>query len=80
MRLLRDISGVRLIKLVARFGYCVTRQTGSHARLTCELPESHHVTVPDHNPLRVGTLAAFVADISVHHRLEREELVRRLFG
>lgn len=79
MRLPRDVSGSELVKLLGRLGYRVTRQTGSHIRLTCDLPESHHVTVPNHSPLRVGTLAAIVADIAAHHRLERDELVRKLF-
>ena len=80
MRLPRDVSGGELVKLLGRLGYRVTRQTGSHIRLTCDLPKSHHVTVPNHDPLRVGTLAAIIADIAAHHRLERDELVRKLFG
>jgi predicted RNA binding protein YcfA (HicA-like mRNA interferase family) len=43
MRLPRDVSGGELVKLLGRLGYRVTRQTGSHIRLTCDLPESHHV-------------------------------------
>jgi len=80
MRLPRDVSGADLVKRLGRLGYRVTRQTGSHIRLTCDLPESHHVTVPNHNPLRVGTLAAIIAEVAVHQRLERDELIRKLFG
>lgn len=80
MRLPRDISGPELVKRLGRLGYRVTRQTGSHMRLTCDQPQAHHVTVPNHNPLRVGTLAAIIADVATHRRLERDELVRTLFG
>jgi predicted RNA binding protein YcfA (HicA-like mRNA interferase family) len=80
MRLPRDVSGVELVKQLGRLGYRITRQTGSHMRLTCDLPEHHHVTIPNHNPLRVGTLSAIIADIAVHHHLERDELVHQLFG
>lgn len=80
MRLPRDVSGSELVKRLDRLGYRVTRQTGSHIRLTCHLPQSHHVTIPNHDSLRVGTLAAIVADIAVHHRLERDEVVRKLFS
>ncbi len=37
MRLPRDISGTGLAKLLGRYGYCVTRQTGSHIRLTTQI-------------------------------------------
>lgn len=80
MRLPRDISGAELIKRLGRLGYRVTRQTGSHIRVTCDTPQAHHLTVPNHNPLRVGTLAAIITDVAAHHRLDRDELVRTLFG
>lgn len=80
MRLPRDMSGAELVKQLGSIGYRVTRQTGSHIRLTCDRPETHHVTVPNHNPLRVGTLAAILSDIAVHQRLDRDELLERLFG
>jgi len=34
MKLPRDISGEELAKLLRKYGYKVTRQTGSHMRLT----------------------------------------------
>jgi predicted RNA binding protein YcfA (HicA-like mRNA interferase family) len=34
MRLPRNISGDDLIKALSKYGYEVTRQTGSHVRLT----------------------------------------------
>jgi hypothetical protein len=40
----------------------------------------HHITVPDHRVLRIGTLAAILGDVSAHLGLPREEVVRRLFG
>mgnify|MGYP000163472986 CR=1 FL=1 len=80
MRFPRDVSGADLVKRLGRLGYRVTRQTGSHIRLTCDQPQVHHVTVPQHNPLRVGTLAAIIADVAAHRRLERDELIRALFG
>jgi predicted RNA binding protein YcfA (HicA-like mRNA interferase family) len=80
MKLPRDISGAQLVKALARVGYKVTRQTGSHIRLTCDAPSQHHVTVPDHDLLRLGTLAGVLGDVASHLRLTREELVERLFG
>lgn len=80
MRLPRDLSGVELAKALGKVGYQVTRQSGSHIRLTLQQPTQHHVTVPAHDPLKVGTLAAIVADVAEHLRLSRDELLQRLFG
>ena len=80
MRLPRDLSGEDLAKALRAFGYQVTRQTGSHFRLTTSERGEHHVTIPRHQPLRVGTLAAILADVADHFELSREELVARLFG
>ena len=44
MRLPRDLSGTELVKALSRVGYRVTRQTGSHVRLTTDHPSQHHVT------------------------------------
>lgn len=40
----------------------------------------HHVTIPRHPALRVGTLAGLLSDIAQYLALTREELVVRLFG
>ena len=80
MRLSRDLTGKQLVKALEQMGYRMTRQTGSHARLSCEIAGPHHVTVPLHDPLRVGTLAAILADVAAHHKLTRDDLVVKLFG
>jgi predicted RNA binding protein YcfA (HicA-like mRNA interferase family) len=78
MRLPRDWSGEKLAKLLRRYGYEITRQTGSHLRLTTQQGGEHHVTIPRHTPLRVGTLNAILKDVAQHHGLERDELLRDL--
>jgi predicted RNA binding protein YcfA (HicA-like mRNA interferase family) len=45
-RLPRDVSGPDLAKLLEAFGYAITRQKGSHLRLTTQAGGEHHVTVP----------------------------------
>lgn len=79
MRVPRDLSGADLVKRLGRFGYSVTRQTGSHMRLTSTTRGEHHITIPNHDPLRLGTLAAILAGVAVHHGLTRDELIQRLF-
>jgi len=60
MKLPRDVSGAKLVRLLGSLGYTVTRQSGSHIRLTCDKPKQHHLTIPNHDELRVGTLAAIL--------------------
>ena len=79
MRIPRDLSGTDLLNHLARLGYAPTRQTGSHIRLTGSERGEHHVTIPNHDPLRVGTLAAILDGVAAHHGLGREELLKRLF-
>ena len=80
MKLPRDLSGADLAKALARVGYGITRQTGSHLRLTRRGREQHHVTVPAHDPLKIGTLSAILADVAGHLEVSREVLLERLFG
>ena len=79
MKLPRDVSGDELARKLGSVGYQVTRQTGSHLRLTCDNPSQHHITVPKHNPLRLGTLSSILGDVAAHLRISREELAERLF-
>lgn len=79
-RLPRDLTGQQLITALQLFGYRVTRQTGSHIRLSCETPTPHHITVPNHDPPRIGTLAAILAEVARHRNTTRDELIDRLLG
>lgn len=80
MKLPRDLSGERLVTSLGRVGYEVSRQTGSHVRLTCTArgPE-HHITVPNHAVLKVGTLSAILSEVSVYLGLSRGEILELLF-
>ena len=80
MKLPRNLTGAQLIKALGQLGYQPTRQAGSHVRLTCSLPKEHHLTVPLHDPLRIGTLAAILAEVAAQHGMSREALADRLFG
>ena len=80
MKLPRDLSGRELAKALQVLGYMVTRQTGSHIRLTTTERGEHPVTVPDHDPLRVGTLGGILGDVSEHLGLTRDEVAKQLFG
>ncbi|HEY76682.1 MAG TPA: type II toxin-antitoxin system HicA family toxin [Thermoflexia bacterium] len=78
MKLPRDWGGEKLAKLLRRYGYEVTRQTGSHMRLTTYQGGEHHITIPRHSPLKVGTLNSILREVAEHLGLERDELLREL--
>lgn len=80
MRLPRDLTGTGLVRHLSKLGYRQTRQTGSHVRLTCDALHQHHVTVPLHDPLRIGTLSAILGDVAEAQGVERDVLLERLFG
>jgi predicted RNA binding protein YcfA (HicA-like mRNA interferase family) len=75
MRIPRDIGGHDLIKLLGTYGYTVTRQTGSHIRLTTAQNGQHHITVPNHSPLKIGTLSAIISDVAAHLNKTKETLL-----
>lgn len=79
MKLPRDLTGADLAKVLFKLGYAVTRQTGSHLRLTTQQHGEHNITIPAHDPLKVGTLAAILADVASHHKLTRDQLLNLLF-
>jgi predicted RNA binding protein YcfA (HicA-like mRNA interferase family) len=79
MRLPRDLSGDDLARSLASLRYRVTRQTGSHMRLTTEQSGQHHLTIPRHDPLRVGTLASILQDVAQHFGWTRDEVEEKLF-
>lgn len=80
MRLPRDVSGDDLARRLGRIGYEVTRQTGSHMRLTLALPREHHITIPRHRVLSLGTLRSIIDDVAAHFEITRDEMMSRLFS
>lgn len=59
-------------------GYEITRQAGSHIRLTTIEKGSHHITIPNHDPIKIETLGSILDDISDHLGISRQELLIKL--
>ena len=78
MKTPRDVSGPDLVKALRVLGYERIRQEGSHIRLTTPRDGEFHVTVPNHQPLRVGTFKSILKLVAVHHLLTVEELLEKL--
>ena len=79
MKLPRDCLGLELADKLAELGYEVSRQTGSHIRLTTQLNGEHHITIPQHAPLKLGTFSAILNDVAKHFLISRDDLIQRIF-
>lgn len=81
MKLPRDVGGEEFSRLLGKYGYRVTRQTGSHMRLTSTFKgNEHHLTIPKHQPLRVGTLSNILNEAAAYLEMERQTLIEELFS
>jgi hypothetical protein len=80
VRLPRDVSGAELARALGHFGYEVVRKERGHLRLRTELGGQHHVSIPDHKELRVGTLAAVIGAVAANLAIPKGEVARLLFG
>ncbi len=81
MKLPRDLSGHDLAKNLRRYGYEIIRQTGGHLQLEPNLRGSdHHVTIPAHKALKLGTLSGIVSGVAIYLEMDRSRLAEDLFG
>ena len=78
MKLPRDLFGSELVKGLRRVGYHDTRQTGDHVYMTTRQKGEHHVSVPLHKPLKVGTLSEILTSVSTHLEISREQLLHMM--
>lgn len=80
MRIPKNLSGKELIKALEILGYSVSRQVGSHISLTTNQNGVHHITIPNHKPLKVGTLSSILNSIANHFDISKENLIAKLFS
>ncbi len=78
MKTPRDVCGPDLAKALRVLGYEKVRQDGSHIRLTTNVDGQFHVTVPNHDPIKVGTLRSIIKLVAEHHRITPEDLLDQL--
>ncbi len=80
MKIPRDLSGEEFAKALQRLGYFPARPPkGSHVRLTTQQKGEHHVTIPLHKSLKLGTLSGILGEVARHFEMSRDELLNRLF-
>ncbi len=81
MKIPRNVSADFIIKQLLKLGYEITRQKGSHIRLKKKYFDGeHHITIPNHNPIKIGTLNNILNDISLQSKVKKEELIEILFS
>lgn len=78
MKTPRNLSGSDLLKILSKHGYQIVRQVGSHVRLTRKTDKGdQHITIPMHDPIKIGTLNDILNDVSFHLNLTKEEILNR---
>ncbi len=79
MKLPRDLSGYELVKvLCCKWGYRQVHQEGSHVILLTTTPAHQRLSIPNHNPLRIGTLNAILRTVAAHKGIDRQTLLDSL--
>lgn len=78
MRLPRNCNGADLVQALRRLGYEVCRQTGSHVQITTQRNGEHHLSIPNHRPLKIGMLSSLLKDTAAHHAISIDDLLEEL--
>jgi len=77
VKLPRDLAGRELVKILCRnWGYTQVHQEGSHIILQTEIPSRHRIPVPDHDPIRLGTLNTILRLVAQHKGVEKADLLK----
>ena len=79
MKVPRDLSGAELVKALSRnWGYRQVNQEGSHVILETDAPGHQRISVPNHNPIRVGTLNGIIRVVANHKQVDRNTILESL--
>ena len=78
MKVPRDLSGHDIVKALSIYGYQFIRQKGSHIMITTQNNGEHHLAIPNHNPLKIGTLNAILKQVANHFGMSKEDVIKKL--
>jgi len=79
MKIPRDVSGTHSpIPLCRRWRYAKVHQVGSHIILETSEPARQRISIPDHDPLRLGTLISILRSVAQHKGVTRAEIIASL--
>lgn len=80
MKLPRDLNGNELAKRMERYGYQFHHQSGSHLIVRTAENGEHSVSIPNHKPLKIGTLSSILSDVADHLKLDKQTVTERLLS
>jgi predicted RNA binding protein YcfA (HicA-like mRNA interferase family) len=78
MKVPRDLSGSDIVKALSIYGYRFIRQKGSHIMITTQQNGEHHLAIPNHDPLKIGTLNAILSQVANHFGMSKEDVLKKL--
>lgn len=79
MKTPRSLSATELIKLLKIYDYQIVSQRGSHIKITTHKNGEHHLAIPNHDPIKIGTLNAILRQVAEHLGKDKDEVVKDLF-
>jgi predicted RNA binding protein YcfA (HicA-like mRNA interferase family) len=80
MKIPHDLNSKKLIRLLRKYDYFIERQVGSHIRLSRNISgKEHQITIPNHNPIKIGTLNSILNDVAENLNLSKQDIIDKLF-
>ncbi len=76
MKIPGDISGKDIIKALKIFEYNVVRQNGSHIMVTTSKNGEHHLAIPNHNPIKTGTLNGIISQVAHNFNYQKKKFFK----
>jgi predicted RNA binding protein YcfA (HicA-like mRNA interferase family) len=76
----RSLAAKELIKLLKIYGYETVSQKGSHIKVTTQKNGEHHLAIPNHDPIKTGTLNAILRQVAEHLEKSKEDIFKELFS
>jgi predicted RNA binding protein YcfA (HicA-like mRNA interferase family) len=72
----RDLSGREIVKVLCKhWDYRQVHQEGSHIILQTHTPSHQRIPVPDHNPIRIGTLNSILRLVAMHKGVDKQDVL-----
>jgi predicted RNA binding protein YcfA (HicA-like mRNA interferase family) len=79
MKIPGDVKGDEFVKALKRLGFTVSRQTGSYIRMSVKTNDiDFHITIPNHSPIKIGTLNTILNEISTNVNINKQEIIELL--
>jgi len=75
----RNLKGSYLANVLCRsWDYVIVHQQGSHIILETQIPQHQRISIPNHNPLRIGTVNSILRAISLHKQVSKQDILDTL--